>query len=291
MADTKNKITVCLTTRSNDLFFKRAIHSIKSQTIQPLEVILVINGVSNPKEGSQPQDIISSKFFKNDLHQIIPKEWVIVWTEVSEDSMANAKNLAMHYARGDWLLMLDGEDFLLPSCIEFYTKHLETTDADIIAEFQIASLTHFNFQVTKNIPTDKFVWTESVRQASKMMYTSSWKKGDLPLNIIFIRNEGKKYHPLDYSSQIERVLLLHYLLEERKIALSDHLSYIINVYPGSEPPSSNSSYTRFKKMASNVHINSWTLKEKIFSKIVSDTILADPDLDYIEKTVSYLSFK
>jgi len=278
---TESKVSICITAQRFDLFFVRAVHSIKSQ-IKPLfEVVLAMDGISDQMSQAR-------------CYKELPEEWVKIWTEQENSGPSYTRNLGMHYCTGEWILFLDGDDFLVPSCLEFYEKHLLQTKADIITEFSSALvLKHQNLRVSKYLQ-DKNSWAEAVKMSVKQIFSGSWKRGDLPIDPLFVRNDGKKYLPLDYVLFEKKVLLLQYMLEERKILLSSYCSYVFNKHPMGQSSClkgylSHPDEIRFKKLASNVQINGWTVKEKIFEQIISSPFISGWDIDYIDKTASYLS--
>lgn len=285
MSATPVKISLCVVTNRFDLFFNRAIHSIESQTVAPYEVILVIDGMSSKMSGHH--------WFKG-----LPDSWTKVWTETENSGPSNPKNIAMHYASGDYVLLLDGDDIIVPSTIEFYTKALANTKPDVVAEYVGPSLKHAgNLQITKNLPSTKNAWFDSCKTQNRSLMSGSWKKGLLPIRPLLIKKEGLKFFPLDYSVLEDKVLLLSYMLEERRILVSDFPSYIQNIHPNTHMVSVTRwgqiitpDEVRFKRMAANININGWVYKEKIFSRMDIGEYYTSADIDYIEKTISYLSF-
>lgn len=275
---------MCVTAQRIDMFFHRAIDSVLHQRRPPDEVIVVIDNLS--------EDLEDSRWFKE-----LPESWTKIWTEQTDSGPSYVKNLAMHYGTGDWLLLLSGDDFITPTCIERYEKYLKDTTANIVTEYCYAELTHYNLQVIKKLPCDKNQWAAVSKNLSKHVLTGLWRKGVLPLRTVFVRNEGKKYFPLDFKCVEDSVFILYHLLEERRVALSDIISYIPNNHPhaifyryvgtlfGSNPDE-----LRFKCAAGNIQINGWTLKEKIFEQFLSSTFLDNYDIDYIEQTISYFTF-
>ena len=85
------KISVCIIAQRFDLFFKRAVDSVSSQTVRPYEVILIIDGRSDR--------LLEQKAFRD-----IPLEWLICWTELENSGPAVPKNIGLYHATGDWVL-------------------------------------------------------------------------------------------------------------------------------------------------------------------------------------------
>lgn len=278
------KISVCITTQKIDLFFRRAIDSVLKQTYKPFEVLIIIDGLSTK---------LQSSISKLNL----PHDWEIYWTESEKSGPAIPKNVGMHYAKGDWILLLDGDDFLAPSCIDHYTKIIPSVKVDVIAELISPALIHSSLVVTKNLPPDKDSWDSYYKYSIKTLFSGSWKRGDLPFRPLLIKSEGKKFFPHDYAYYEDKMLCLHYILEERRIHISDYCGYIVNNHPGSLTntllkwgQNTHPDYVRFKRASGNVNINGWIVKDKIFDLYRSFSFLTDSDFEYIDETVKYFSF-
>lgn len=274
------KISICLTAHRCDKLFRRAVHSIKQQQHEPYEVILTIDSKS-------VED--NSKYWLTD----IPDTWKVVWTEQDDSGAAIVRNMGIYHATGDWILFLDGDDFLVPSCLSFYAKQIPTIRSDVIVEFTALSIIHSGSSVTKNIPPDKEAWNEAVKFHTKGIYAGAWKKGEFPVRPLLIRNLGRKYFPIDFSYMEDKVLLLLYMLEERKIFLSDFCGYVINVHPKALSKRVmariHPDELRFRRMAANISISGWTIRDKIFEQNRTYAYLSDSDREYIDRTVSYFN--
>lgn len=270
------KVSIVLTTSKPDIFFKRAVNSLLMQTRMPYEVIVILDGFKN-------------KNTENMWTQDFAPEWQVVWTERTGSNPATLKNIGMYQATGDWILLLDGGSFLLPSCLEIYSKILGTTKSDMITELMELSFVHNNFHVTKNIP-NKDDWQYIVKLGIRNIFSGSWKKGDIPLIIRFIRSTNKIYFPIDFNSMEEKILILFYILEERRILLSDYCGTVRNIsLPSGNAVKNHWEENRCKKIASNIHVNGWTSRDKIFEEWKSYEYPNEGDLAYIEKSASYLS--
>lgn len=278
------KITVCITTQKSDLFYKRAVDSVLMQTVKPFEVIIVIDGLSAAR---------GHEFKK----PVLPPDWSVYWTEAENSGPAIPKNIALHYSTGEWILCLDGDDLIVPTCLEHYTKMIPQVKVDVIAEFTSSSLLHNNFVVTKNIPPDKDSWENYYKYSVKTLFSGSWKRGEFPLRPLLIKAEGKKFFPHDFGYMEDKMICLYYILEERRIYVSDYCSYIVNIHPGSMTSlltkwgqNTHPDFARFKRCAGNININGWIVKDKIFDLYRTFSFLSSADFEYIDKTIKYFSF-
>lgn len=278
------KITVCIVTDKIDLFFKRAVDSVVNQVEKPFEVILVVDGLSEK---------LSLEVEKAN----IPLDWAIYWTESEKSGPATPKNIGMYFAKGEWILFLDGDDFIVPSCLAHYVKFLPAIKVDLVVEFTSSSLVHEKFTVTKNTPPDKDAWDSYYKFGVKTLFSGSWKRGDFPVRPLLIRASGKKYYPQDYDYHEDKMLCLYYMLEERRIYLSDYCGYISNKHPGSLTSlntkwnqNTHPDLMRFKRCSGNITINGWIVKDKIFDQHRTFSFLTPADIEYIDKTIKYFSF-
>jgi glycosyltransferase involved in cell wall biosynthesis len=281
-AATPPTVSVVVTTNRLDLFFRRAIHSIKHQKTPPDEVVVVIDGLS--------WKLKDEKVLKD-----FPIDWKLVWTEGENSGPAMPRNMGMYHATGDWILILDGDDIIVPSCVDSYLKILPHIKADMVAEFQVHSLVHQGIFVTKKMPPDRTAWNDVVRAGTKTLISAGWKRGEMPIRPILIKNDGKKYYPIDFAYQEDKVLIFHYMIEERRIILSDYCGYVRNVHAKSLTNSLSGwgmlqrDDTRFKKIAGNINLNNWTLRDRVFESWKSHLYLTDEDRDYINDTIKYFS--
>jgi len=278
------KISVCITTQRFDFFFRRAVDSVLSQVVKPYEVLIIVDGIS--AQLLEPKTL-------ND----IPLDWQIYWTEMENSGPAVPRNVGLWYATGDWVLMLDGDDFLVPSCLEVYSKVIPSLKSEVVAEFLSPALVHSNLIVTRNLPSDRDSWDYFYKYNMRTLFSGSWKRGELPIRPLLIKREGKKYYPQDYTFLEDKMLCFYYMLEERKIYLSDFCSYIANHHPGTLTTSVtrqgqpvHPDIVRLKRVAANINVTGWIVKEKIFEQTRSSAFFTPNDLEYIDKTIRYFSF-
>ncbi len=126
------KFSVIIPSYNQREYLEEAIRSVQNQTT-PVQLIVVDDGSI---DGSY--DISRNLAFT--VRQV-------------NKGLASARNTGIMHARGDYLLFLDADDTLEPTCIEQMTKVAEETGADIIApEFKTFGLTESTFKYG-NIPT------------------------------------------------------------------------------------------------------------------------------------------
>lgn len=271
-------ISIVITTHRLDYLFRRALHSIKAQKIQPDEVIVVIDGMS-------------AKLSDEAIIKSLPPNYILVWTEAELSGPALPRNLGMYHASCDWILILDGDDFIVPGCIEAYRSILPHIATDVVVEFQFHTLIHQQTFVSKRMPSDRIGWNDTIRSYTKALLTGGWRRGELPIRPLLIKNEGKKYYPIDYNYLEDKVLILHYMAEDRRILLSDYCGYVRNVHPRALSYSHTlpRDEQRFKRICTNLNFNTWAIRDKIFEPWKSHLYHTPEDKAYIEDSIKYYS--
>lgn len=137
-------------------FFVEAVESALAQTV-PVEIIVINDGSTD-----------GSKFLADDY-----ADRVKVIHQVNK-GLPSARNTGIMNATGEFVLMLDADDKLMPTCVERIEKVFDDTDADIVSP----SFTHFglnNADVILNMrPT-----LEMFKGGNQVAYCSAFKRKDL----------------------------------------------------------------------------------------------------------------
>lgn len=99
----KEKISVIITSLGNKKFLQRSINSVRSQTLVPWEIIVVIDG-----SNAEVVDWLENLNVSN----------LIVFETVSKRGGAGARNFGVNKSTGDWIAFLDDDDEWFPQKIE-----------------------------------------------------------------------------------------------------------------------------------------------------------------------------
>lgn len=101
-------------------YIEKALCSLINQTVNNFEVILVDDG-STDKTYKKACDFLSKVEFKN--YKIIKK---------SNGGVSSARNMGLTEANGDYVIFLDGDDYVSEKLVETILKKNQSEDSDII---------------------------------------------------------------------------------------------------------------------------------------------------------------
>lgn len=121
-----------------------ALDSVKSQTYQNIELI-----VSDDCSSDNTRELVKEWFLDNG-DRFVRSE--LVETPVNTGTSANY-NRAVRACKGEWLKMLDGDDMLLPDCIE---KNIQFVSDESNAEVVFSDVQNFKISKGEIIILNKF---------------------------------------------------------------------------------------------------------------------------------------
>ena len=104
-------VSVVLTTYNRPKLLIRALESVKVQTFQPKEIILV----------DDSSDKNATNFIKKHL-----SDDIIYLKHKHNLGLAAARNTGLRYAKGDFIAYLDDDDIWMPTRLESQVKHWES---------------------------------------------------------------------------------------------------------------------------------------------------------------------
>ncbi|MGV0084266.1 glycosyltransferase [Rahnella aceris] len=121
--DTNNKplVSVCLVHFDRPHLLQQAIASLSNQTYDNFEVILVDDGSTKPD---------SIKFLELISKEFKDKGWKIIRS--SNNYLGAARNLAVKFAKGEYLIFMDDDNVAKPHEIETFVKAALNSNADIL---------------------------------------------------------------------------------------------------------------------------------------------------------------
>ena len=114
------KISVIIPVYNVEKYLARCLNSIIKNTYKNIEIILVNDGSKD-----KSQEIIDK--YKNKYGNIIKAK------EQENKGPAEARNVGIEMASGEYLMFIDSDDFIKEDYIENYVKTLKEADYDLVA--------------------------------------------------------------------------------------------------------------------------------------------------------------
>ena len=119
MTDVKPQVTVALSVYNIDLFLRQTLDSVLRQTFKDFE-LLCIDDASTDKT----YDILQEYAVRDSRIRIIRHK--------KNQGLSVSRNRAIQEARGEYLIMIDGDDLFAPEMIEEAMEESNRNDADIV---------------------------------------------------------------------------------------------------------------------------------------------------------------
>lgn len=124
MSDNNPLVSVFIVTYNAEDYICETLDSVKAQTYEKIELI-----VSDDKSSDNTVSLVKD-WLKNNSQRFVRAE--VVESPVNTGTAANY-NRAVNACRGEWLKMLDGDDLLLPRCIEYNLAYVKNQkNAEIV---------------------------------------------------------------------------------------------------------------------------------------------------------------
>jgi glycosyltransferase involved in cell wall biosynthesis len=111
----KPLISVIIPTQARPRMLRDAIKSVRAQTMQDFEIIVVINGSDNAHTVEAMAAAAGCKIIRT-----------------AEAGIAVALNAGIHAAQGEWVAFLDDDDFWQPDWLDVALKSAAASGADVI---------------------------------------------------------------------------------------------------------------------------------------------------------------
>ena len=184
----KYKISIIVAIYKSEKFLDKLINSIITQTYKNLEIILVNDG--SPDNSG----VICDNYAKKDNRiKVIHKK---------NGGACEARNYGINAASGDYVSIIDGDDWLEPDYIEYLVDLIVSTNSDMALTDKI-----FTTRDRKQVNNDrKEIWT-SEKAAASIIYPiipiGPWNKL-IKLSVIKNNNISFKEYPILYNSTEEK---------------------------------------------------------------------------------------
>lgn len=131
-----NKITVVVPCYNVALYLDRCVQSILNQTYHNLEVILVDDGSTDGTE-----TICDDYLKKDERIRVVHKE---------NGGLSDARNAGIDVATGDYLVFVDGDDYLEPNAYEMMIAEMQDPEVSLVAAGIITEDINGNVNILMN---------------------------------------------------------------------------------------------------------------------------------------------
>lgn len=151
-------------------YLKRAVDSIRNQTYQNLEIILV-------DDGSKDQcGRICDDYAKADNR--------IVVIHKENGGLSDARNAGLDIARGEYIMFVDSDDYIAPDCVETLLGCLKEHDADV---------SMCSYAVTDSTEFDESIFAAGRNNEKEKKQSKEWK----------IKTDNHKSDGYEYDGSVE----------------------------------------------------------------------------------------
>lgn len=140
-------VSIIVAVYKSEQFLPKLLHSFEAQTHKNLQIILVDDG--SPDDSGR----ICDEYATRDPRAIVIHK--------PNGGTCSARNVGLGVATGDYLMIVDGDDWLEPDCVEYLVDLAESTGSDM------------SYSVNLFTTRDREQIVEDVRE--------TWSQSELPL--------------------------------------------------------------------------------------------------------------
>ena len=154
-------VSIVVAVYNSEQFLPRLLHSLEEQTYANLEIILVDDG-SQDRSGS-----LCDEYARHDKRAVAIHR--------ANGGTCEARNTGLKAATGDYLMIVDGDDWLEPDCVEYLVSLAEDTGSDMSYSLNVFT-TRDREQVSADL---KETWTAEQATAAiiyPFMRLGPWNK-------------------------------------------------------------------------------------------------------------------
>lgn len=195
----KTKISIIATFYNLEEYAKRCVDSLTSQTFQDIEIICV-------NDGSQDNTI-------NILQELAQNDNRIKIIDKKNEGVSIARNTGINAASGEYIMFVDGDDYIEPNACEILYKKAIDTNVDIISfqrNFIIKDkiTKDKSFYPNNNIKNKTYLFYDKIDETFQSMKILCWDK--LYRKSLICKNNIKFPENLNFG---EDSIFLFYCLE------------------------------------------------------------------------------
>lgn len=186
------KISIIVPVYGVELYISQCIESLIGQTYKNIEIILVDDG-SKDRSG-----IICEEYAANDRRIIVLHK--------QNGGSSSARNYGLERATGDWIMYVDGDDWIEPATIEMLLKKANETKADIVfADFWFNNPDE---QSESRIYDWNKPYPDGLKEYISTPWTTPW--GNIHKKNLYTDNNLRSPEGIDYCEDFHLIVRLCY---------------------------------------------------------------------------------
>ncbi|MGV4462934.1 glycosyltransferase family 2 protein [Ornithobacterium rhinotracheale] len=246
-------VSIIIPIYNAERYLKKCLDSVLAQSYQDFEVILVNDGSSDNSEQ------ILEDYCKE-------YEQLKVFSQ-KNSGVSEARNLGIRKAKGEYIVFIDSDDYVLPNYIECLVKDMEQNPCDLIIHgFDKISLSN-NENLGAIFPSDtaQRILLKSPIDVLENDNSIFLEQG-YPVSKLFKRNiivENNILFPKGISIYEDTIFLLQYLYHCQEVYLNHIANYIYVIRSNSASNTSRS----FKQTFESLDIMTKTIQNYFLKKI------------------------
>jgi len=213
-AEAPLKASVIIPVNNRPEFIGTAIESVQAQTVQDVEVIIVVNG------GTQDPTIAEVERYQSGGDKFDSDKPQVQLLVYSINNLGLCLNMGAHVARGAYYVQLDSDDRLKPDAVE---KILKVYESDpkigmVIGSYEVWQLAEDgSYSQMKEMPVVTHdEWTEENGRNNLLRINGAGAPRSIPITLIrelgfsmneepFTRNYGEDYNMVMQISEMHRI--------------------------------------------------------------------------------------
>lgn len=241
------KVTVLVAAYNAEAYLEQCLDSLRQQTLRELQII-VIDDASTDRTAA-----IAQQYAEQDSRILLLRQPV-------NGGQSKARNAGLHHATGEFITMVDSDDWLAPDAME--KAYARTREADDIDSVLLQLVYHEESGEERPYPmrTDK-------QQFSGQ--EAAWLSLDWSIHGLYlVRRDIHLAYPYNEASLLhsdDTTTTLHYL-HSRQVCLSDG-AYFYRLHSASMTHQCSPRY--FDKLDADYSLKQWLLKEQVPDEMIT----------------------